>query len=148
MKRKLTLTLASVLALASTSLFAQMTTTETTTTSSTPVSETTTTETTTSYAPGRVIVDSSGAQIGKIERVIERKSGSPRLVVVNTGSRSILVPRSVLTVSGDTITYSGKTEVLTSAPVFEETRVTEYQESAAVAPIYKHYDVEIEAEDD
>ena len=142
MKNKLTIIVTSALALASTSLFAQMTTTETTTTETTPVSQTTTTETTSSYAPGHVIVDSTGAKLGTVERVITRKSGDPRLIVVNTGERSILVPRNVLTVSGENITYSGKPEWISSAPVFEESHVTEYQTREAVAPIYKHYEIE------
>src|SRR5262245_43184422 len=73
MNRKLTLALASTFALAATSAFAQMTTTETTTTSTSPVAESTTVETT-SYNPGSVIMDSTGTRVGTIERVIERKA--------------------------------------------------------------------------
>jgi hypothetical protein len=141
MKRKLTIIAASAV-IATSAAFAQMTTTETTTTTSTPVSETTTVETKT-YSPGMVIQDSAGTRVGTVERVIERKGGP--IIAVNTGERTVLVPRAVLSVSGDHVVYSGKAGLISTAPVWSSS--TTYETREAVTPIYKHYDVEIEEED-
>lgn len=141
MKNKLTLTIASAVALATASAFGQMTTTETTTTETTPVSETTTTETSTTFSSGKVIVDSSGAQLGTVQRVITPSTGG-RLVVVKSESGSYVVPQRVMTVSGETITYTGERTLLTSAPTWSET--TTYETRESVAPVYKHFNVEID----
>lgn len=141
MKRKLAFALASALAITAGSLSAQTSTTETTTTTSSPAASTTTTEKTTTITSGKTVMDASGAELGTVERVISKK-GSPGLVVLRTGERTVVVPRNVITVSGDTVTYSGERSLITSAPAYTET--TTYETREAAMPIYKHFNVEVE----
>lgn len=144
MKTKL-LTLLAAAAVCTTSAIAQVSTT-TTVESGVPapavptvVEETTTT--TTQLASGHVIMDSTGAELGKVQRVIEYKS-RPSLVVVQTGDRQVLVPYRTLTVNGDVATYTASRELITTAPVYEEKSV--YTTTEQLSPVYKHYNVEFD----
>ncbi|MGH8093691.1 MAG: PRC-barrel domain-containing protein [Chthoniobacterales bacterium] len=117
-------------------------------------STTTTTTTTTTYLPTTTIVgtrvtDPQGVEIGQISNVVlDQETGCMAYVVLSTTEsgravRSIAVPWSIFTPGADEHTYlvTVDRQKLESAPVWEGSRIDEYNRPEWVSRVYSYYGV-------
>jgi sporulation protein YlmC with PRC-barrel domain len=118
--------------------------------------QSTTTSTTTSYIQSTAVVgarikDSRGEEIGVIKDfVLDRNTGCLAYVVISTGkggvltaSKTVAAPWAVFSVSADPKVYVTRIEreKIYSAPVWESTRIEEYNRTDYLNNVYSYYGV-------
>ena len=97
----------------------------------------------------RVVVDASGTTVGTVERVVEDKAGKGiRYLVLSDEEHKYIVPGNAFTLSERdhelTLQLPVEPAKLANAPVFVESRMTDYSSRETAQPVYSYWNTQWE----